>query len=59
MSRTADRPEEPTTAAAERFRHLPDRTPLEDTVASIPGDLPAEAGGERNPFIAAALNAGG
>lgn len=46
-------------AAPKAFWHLPDAIRVEDTVTSIRGDLPPEPSGERNAFIAAAVNAGG
>ena len=49
----------PTPAATERFRHLPDRVALEDTVESVPGDGSADPAAERNAFLDAALQAGG
>jgi hypothetical protein len=46
-------------AEAQKYRHLPEAISLEDTVTSMRGDSPSEASGERNDFIAAAINAGG
>ena len=46
-------------AEAQAYRHLPEMIPVADTVASMRGDSPPEASGERNDFIAAAVNAGG
>ena len=44
---------------AQAYRHLPETISLAETVASMRGDSPPEASGERNDFIAAAINAGG
>ena len=60
MTDAADHPG-PTGARpeAQDYRHLPEMVSLEDTVESMRGDSPPEAGGEPNQFIAAAINAGG
>ena len=46
-------------AEAHAYRHLSEAISLKDTVASMRGDSPPDPSGERNAFIAAAINAGG
>jgi hypothetical protein len=41
------------------FRHLPRAVALEDTVESVPSDVPFRPTDERNAFIEAAVQAGG